>query len=113
MLGPVTLRRAWYYCAECRRGFAPRDQQLGISGVSLSPGLAEMIALAGAEVSVARAAGLLSGLADIAVSARTIKRSAEASGAAPARPPKPGLVRSAPARSCRCHLPSRSPTCCM
>ena len=82
VLGPVTLRRAWYHCAECRRGFAPRDQQLGIGGVSLSPGLAEMIALAGAEVSFARAAGLLSGLAGIAVSARTIERSAEASGAA-------------------------------
>ncbi|MGO9218493.1 MAG: hypothetical protein ACLP5E_12140 [Streptosporangiaceae bacterium] len=57
VLGPVTLRRTWYHCAECKRGFAPRDQQLGISGGSLSPGLAEMIALAGAEVSFARAAG--------------------------------------------------------
>jgi hypothetical protein len=82
VLGPVTLRRAWYHCAECRRGFAPRDQQLGISGASLSPGLAEMTALAGAEVSFARAAGLLAGLAGITLSARTIERSAEAAGAA-------------------------------
>jgi hypothetical protein len=41
-----------------------------------------MIALAGAEVSFARAAGLLAGLAGITISARTIERSAEASGAA-------------------------------
>jgi hypothetical protein len=41
-----------------------------------------MIALAGAEVSFARAAGLIATLAGIAVSARTIERSAEASGAA-------------------------------
>ena len=82
VLGPVTLRRAWYHCAECRHGFAPRDQQLGVPGCSLSPGLAEMIALAGAEVSFARAAGLLAGLAGITVSARTIERSAEATGAA-------------------------------
>ena len=82
VLGPVTLRRAWYHCAECRHGFAPRDRQLGVAGASLSPGLAEMIALAGAEVSFARAAGLLAGLAGIAVTARTIERSAEASGAA-------------------------------
>jgi hypothetical protein len=82
VLGPVTLRRAWYHCAACRAGFAPRDAQLGISAGSLSPGLAEMIALAGAEVSFARAAGLVSGLAGISVSARTVERSAEASGAA-------------------------------
>jgi len=82
VLGPVTLRRAWYHCAECRHGFAPRDDQLGVTGASLSPGLSEMIALAGAEVSFARAAGLLGGLAGVTVSPRTIERSAEASGAA-------------------------------
>jgi hypothetical protein len=81
VLGPVTLRRAWYHCGQCRHGLAPRDQQLGVAGTSASPGLAEMIALAGAEVSFARAAGLLSGLAGITVSARTIERSAEATGA--------------------------------
>ena len=82
VLGPVTLRRAWYHCAGCKHGFAPRDRQLGVSGDSLSPGLAEMIALAGAEVSFARAAGLIGGLAGITVSTRTIERSAEATGAA-------------------------------
>ena len=41
-----------------------------------------MIALAGAEASFARAAGLLAGLAGITVSPRTIERSAEATGAA-------------------------------
>ncbi len=81
VLGPVTLRRAWYHCAGCRHGFAPRDQQLGISGGWLSPGLAEMTALAGAEVSFARAAGLLAGLAGVTISPRTVERSAEASGA--------------------------------
>ncbi len=82
VLGPVTLRRAWYHCAQCHRGFAPRDRQLGISGSWLSPGLAEMIALAGAEVSFARAAGLLAGLAGISMNAKQVERSAEASGAA-------------------------------
>lgn len=81
-LGPVRLRRAWYHCRDCGHGFAPRDQQLGVGGGSLSPGLSEMIALAGAEVSFARAASLLAGLAGVTLSARTIERSAEASGAA-------------------------------
>ena len=82
VLGPVTLRRAWYHCGQCGHGLAPRDERPGVAGGSLSPGLAEMIALAGAEVSFARAAGLIATLAGIAVSARTIERSAEASGAA-------------------------------
>ncbi len=82
VLGPVRITRAWYHCAQCRHGFAPRDQQLGVASGPLSPGLAEMVALAGAEVSFARAAGLLSGLAGITLSARTIERSAEAAGAA-------------------------------
>jgi hypothetical protein len=82
VLGPVTISRAWYHCGQCRHGFAPRDQQLGVAGTPLSPGLAEMIALAGAEVSFARAAALLAGLAGITLGAKTIERSAEASGAA-------------------------------
>ncbi len=82
VLGPVQVTRAWYHCRDCGCGFAPRDQQLGLAGASLSPGLAEMIALAGSEVPFGKAAGLLAGLAGITVTARTIERSAEASGAA-------------------------------
>ena len=81
-LGPVTLRRAWYHCGQCGHGLAPRDEQLGVAGARLSPGLAEMIALAGSEVPFARAAGLIGGLAGVTVSARAIERSAEATGAA-------------------------------
>ena len=52
------------------------------AGTPLSPGLREMIARADAEVPFGKAAALLADLAGIAVSARTIERSAEASGAA-------------------------------
>jgi hypothetical protein len=82
VLGPVRLARAWYHCGQCKHGFAPRDAQLGVAGATESPGLAEMNALAGAEASFARAGRLLSGLAGLTVSPRTIERSAEASGAA-------------------------------
>ncbi len=74
--------RAWYHCPGCERGFAPRDEQLGVAGTPLSPGLAEMIARAGAEVPFGKAAALLADLAGVTVSARTVERSAEASGAA-------------------------------
>jgi hypothetical protein len=82
VLGPVRVIRAWYHCRECGHGFAPLDEQLGTAGTPLSPGLCEMIARAGAEVPFGKAAALLADLAGIAVSARTVERSAEASGAA-------------------------------
>ncbi|HTT55369.1 MAG TPA: ISKra4 family transposase [Streptosporangiaceae bacterium] len=82
VLGPVRVRRAWYHCTECGHGFAPRDEQLGTAGTSLSPGLAEMIARAGAEVPFGKAAALLADLAGISVNAKRIERSAESSGAA-------------------------------
>ncbi|MGH3163801.1 MAG: ISKra4 family transposase [Streptosporangiaceae bacterium] len=85
VLGPVQVMRAWYHCRECEGGFAPRDEQLGVAGTPLSPGLAEMIARAGSEVPFGKAAGLLADLAGVTVSAKTIERSAEASGAAARR----------------------------
>jgi hypothetical protein len=44
VVGPVTVRRAWYHCARCKRGragghgLAPRDAELGVAGQSMSPG---------------------------------------------------------------------------
>jgi hypothetical protein len=76
------VARAWYHCTECERGLAPRDEQLGVAGTSLSPGLTQMIARAGAEVPFGKAAALLADLAGVTVNARTVERSAEASGTA-------------------------------
>jgi hypothetical protein len=82
VLGPVQVTRAWYHCRQCGHGFAPRDGQLGVAGVTLSPGLAEMTARAGSEVPFGKAAALLADLAGISLNARAVERSAEASGAA-------------------------------
>ena len=82
VLGPVQVARAWYHCADCKHGFAPRDAQLGVAAAGQSPGLAEMIARAGAEVPFGTAAALIKDLAGITVSVKTAERSAEACGAA-------------------------------
>ena len=37
VLGPVTLSRAWYHCADCKRGLAPRDAELGVAGARPCP----------------------------------------------------------------------------
>ncbi len=65
VLGPVTLRRAWYHCAACGHGFAPRDAELGVAGDTMSPGLARMTDRAAAAVPFAAAARLAGELAGI------------------------------------------------
>ena len=84
VLGPVTLRRAWYNCARCEHGFAPRDAELGVAGQSMSPGLAAMTAKAAAAVPFGRAAGLLEDLAGVRLTVKRVERAAEADGAAQA-----------------------------
>ena len=54
------LTRAWYHCAACGHGLAPRDAELGVAGTSMSPGLAAMndlAAAAGPFAGAARPAG--------------------------------------------------------
>jgi hypothetical protein len=84
VLGPVALRRAYYHCAACGCGVVPRDDELGIAGASLSPGLRKMTARVGAAAPFAKAADLLAELAGIRLNPKRIERSAEADGAAAA-----------------------------
>ena len=82
VLGLVTMTRAWYHCAACRRGLAPRDAELGVADTSMSPGLAAMNDLAAAARPFAEAARLLEELAGIRLTVKRVERAAEASGTA-------------------------------
>jgi len=84
VLGPVTISRAWYHCAECGHGFAPRDAGLGVAGATMSPGLAKMAARAGEAVPFSPGAGLVADLAGIQLTGRRLGRHAEADGQAAA-----------------------------
>jgi hypothetical protein len=84
VLGPVTLNRAWYHCAECGHGLAPRDEQLGVAGQGMSPGLRRITARAAAAVPFAQASTLLRDLAGVQLTAKRAGRRAEADGAAAA-----------------------------
>jgi hypothetical protein len=75
VLGPVSLRRAWYHCAECGHGFAPRDAELGVvAGATMSPGLAKMTSRAAAAVPFAAAANLVGELAGITLTGKRAGR---------------------------------------
>lgn len=80
VLGAVRLTRAWYHCRRCAHGFAPLDRQLDIAGTSHSPGLAAMIDIAAAAAPFTGASRLLTDLAGLDVTAKTIERLAEADG---------------------------------
>ena len=84
VLGTVAIRRAWYHCAACGRGFAPRDQELGTAGQTMSPGLRKMTARAAAAVPFAAAARLVGELAGITLTGKRAGRRAEADGQAAA-----------------------------
>jgi hypothetical protein len=84
VLGPVTLTRAWYHCAACKRGLAPRDAELGVEDASISPGLRAMNDQAAAAGPFAKAARLLEVLAGVRLTVKRVERAAEASGTAAA-----------------------------
>lgn len=81
VLGPITVRRAWYHCPECRHGTAPLDEALRIAASSLSPGLRAMLDRAGGAAPFAQARSLLADLAGLTVNTKRIERAAEADGA--------------------------------
>ena len=120
VLGPVTLRRAWYHCTACGHGLAPRDAELGISGASLSPGLRAMVARVGSSEPFAQGRRDLAELAGLELTAKRVERSAEAdggssgrrSGARP-RPSSgaPSCPSGAPPRSGRSTSRSTAPAC--
>ncbi|MEX0706111.1 MAG: ISKra4 family transposase [Nitriliruptoraceae bacterium] len=82
ILGPVELSRAWYHCTDCHTGAAPRDAELGVAGVSLTPGLRRMVARVAADQPFAKAQQDLAELAGIELTVKRIERSAEADGQA-------------------------------
>ncbi|MGH3238090.1 MAG: ISKra4 family transposase, partial [Streptosporangiaceae bacterium] len=84
VLGPVTVNRAWYHCATCGHGLAPRDAELGVAGETMSPGLAKMAARAAEAVPFTRGAGLVGALAGIQLTGKRLGRHAEADGRAAA-----------------------------
>jgi hypothetical protein len=48
VLGPVTVKRAYYYDPYCKKGYCPKDTALDIKGTSFSPGMRRIMARVGA-----------------------------------------------------------------
>lgn len=91
VLGVIRVWRAYYHCSHCRRGFCPRDKELGVEGGCLSPGVVRMIALVGASVSFEEGSELMRELAGVVVGPKAVERAAEELGREIARDERRGV----------------------
>jgi hypothetical protein len=74
VLGPLTVKRAYYYDRECRRGYCPKDRTLDIEGTSYSSGVRRMMSKVGAYRPFGLGHEDLYDLAAIRVSAKEVER---------------------------------------
>ena len=80
-MGTFLLQRAYYHCADCGQGTVPWDEILGLDRQALTPGVSEVICIAGAVDSFAEASTMvLRKMANVHVSESTVQRTSEAVG---------------------------------
>jgi len=80
-VGPVSVRRAYYYDKDCGSGYCPKDRALDIEGTSYSPGVRRMMSKVGAYQPFALGHEDLEELAGIRVNAKGVERVSEGVGA--------------------------------
>jgi hypothetical protein len=93
VVGPIRIRRPYYFCAHCCKGQAPLDRELGIAGREASPGVRRMEAVVGSNAPFGRGCEPLKVLAGLEVTAKAIERTAETIGADIARSEQQEVAR--------------------
>jgi len=85
LVGDYLLRRAYYWCAACKRGEAPLDAALGLGLGDVSPGLARVVARTTVDATFTPAVEQVREALGATLSAETTRRLAERIGARPRR----------------------------
>ena len=80
-LGEVELTRPWYLCPGCHNGQFPVDRQLDVEDRDCSPGVRRMDAIVGQQGPFDRGREQMKVLAGLEVTAKSVERTAEATGA--------------------------------
>lgn len=80
LLGTIDLSRPYYLCSSCHHGLAPLDRQLGVCAGGISAGLAEILALVGAQFPFEEAVALIDKLTLVKVSPNLSQQATEALG---------------------------------
>ena len=76
----VTLERAYYDCGSCGQGWLPLDETLGVPRAQVTPALYEVAVSCGSVAPPEEAAELLTLVAGIALSPKSIERYTKAAG---------------------------------
>ncbi len=79
---PLTIERAYYFCATCGQGWLPLDEALGLPAPAVTPGLFEVAVTCGSVAPPDEAAELLERVAGLQLSAKSIERYTKAAGRA-------------------------------
>lgn len=80
LVGDYTIRRAYYFCDRCQKGYAPLDQGLGLGAGALSPGLERVACRLGIGDSFEDAVDALDEALQIKVAAEADRRITEGIG---------------------------------
>jgi hypothetical protein len=80
VFGRVGYRRSYHVCEQCHAGVSPLDRQMGIAAGQVTAGLAELLALAGVEVSFEEGTRWLERFLLFRVSDNTLRKETERFG---------------------------------
>lgn len=80
ILSAIHVTRAYYHCAVCKRGMAPKDSDLDIVSTSFSPGLRRLMARVGGKEAFDEGRRDLEELAGIFVTTKAVERVSECVG---------------------------------
>jgi hypothetical protein len=78
----LTVERAYYFCAACGQGWLPLDEALGLPRVAATPALLAVAVTCGSVAPPEEAAELLTAVAGIALSPKSLERYTKAAGRA-------------------------------
>jgi len=80
VLGPVTLKRAYYFDRVCKKGYSPKDVVLDVVGTSFSPGVRRIMGRVGAYRPFGLGHDDIKEMAGICVDAKEIERTSHRLG---------------------------------
>lgn len=80
VLGPVRVKRSYYYDKDCKHGYCPKDKDLDIESTSFSPGVRRIMSRVGAYRPFALGSEDIKEMAGIVIDTKEVERTSNQSG---------------------------------
>jgi len=111
LLGDMSIKRGYYHCKHCSRGYFPWDKILRLSPKALTPGAEEVVTLLGIQDAFGKVADrTLSKATGLNLSESTVQRTTEAAGQRLAERLSAGEVFG-PKKAWKWHVDAEGKTC--